>query len=130
MLQRDESNSKDRTWLEKCGLGPTLRPQPSHKHDISDHFGDLTRRDSGICYDPEVGIIGVKIMKLNTDRVALIAGSTGIVGRNLAALLLEQGWNVTAQMFLQTSGDVAVLGECRLIESFTSPVEMPGIYIS
>jgi len=23
-----------------------------------------------------------------------------------------------AQMFLQTSGDVAVLGECRLIESF------------
>jgi hypothetical protein len=57
-------------------------------------------------------------MKLNTDRVALIAGSTGIVGRNLAALLLEQGWNVTAQMFLQTSGDVAVLGECRLIESF------------
>jgi hypothetical protein len=62
-------------------------------------------------------------MKLNTDRVALIAGSTGIVGRNLAALLLEQGWNVTAQMFLQTSGDVAVLGECRLIESFTSPVE-------
>jgi GDP-D-mannose dehydratase len=33
-------------------------------------------------------------MKLNTDRVALIAGSTGIVGRNLAALLLEQGWTV------------------------------------
>jgi len=25
-------------------------------------------------------------MKMNTDRVALIAGSTGIVGRNLAAL--------------------------------------------
>jgi nucleoside-diphosphate-sugar epimerase len=33
-------------------------------------------------------------MKMNTDRVALIAGSTGIVGRNLAALLLEQGWTV------------------------------------
>src|SRR5258708_16916819 len=33
-------------------------------------------------------------MKMNTDRIALIAGSTGIVGRNLAALLLEQGWTV------------------------------------
>ena len=31
--------------------------------------------------------------------------------------------HVTAQMFLQTSGDVAVLGECRLIESFAFPVE-------
>ena len=27
------------------------------------------------------------------------------------------------QMFLQTSGDVAVLGECRLVESFALPVE-------
>ena len=26
-------------------------------------------------------------------------------------------------MFLQTFGDVAVLGECRLIESFAFPVE-------
>jgi nucleoside-diphosphate-sugar epimerase len=33
-------------------------------------------------------------MKMSTDRVALIAGSTGIVGRNLATLLLEQGWRV------------------------------------
>lgn len=33
-------------------------------------------------------------MVMNTDRVALIAGSTGIVGRNLAALLLEHGWTV------------------------------------
>ena len=31
--------------------------------------------------------------------------------------------HVTAQMFLQTSGDVAVLGECRLIESFALAVE-------
>src|SRR6266481_5702923 len=31
--------------------------------------------------------------------------------------------HVTAQMFLQTSGDVAVLGKCRLIESFALPVE-------
>ena len=30
---------------------------------------------------------------------------------------------VTAQMFLQTPGDVAVLGECRLIESFALPVQ-------
>jgi nucleoside-diphosphate-sugar epimerase len=29
-----------------------------------------------------------------TDRVALIAGSTGIVGGNLAALLVEHGWTV------------------------------------
>ena len=31
--------------------------------------------------------------------------------------------DITAQMFLQTSGDVAVLGECCLIESFAFPVE-------
>ena len=31
---------------------------------------------------------------MNRDRVALIAGSTGIVGGNLAALLVEQGWTV------------------------------------
>lgn len=31
---------------------------------------------------------------MNTDRVALIAGSTGIVGGNLAALLIKQGWTV------------------------------------
>ena len=31
---------------------------------------------------------------MNTGRVALIAGSTGIVGGNLAALLVEQGWTV------------------------------------
>lgn len=30
----------------------------------------------------------------NSERVALIVGSTGIVGGNLAALLLEQGWTV------------------------------------
>src|SRR5258707_15061605 len=29
---------------------------------------------------------------MNTGRVALIAGSTGIVGGSLAALLVEQGW--------------------------------------
>jgi NAD(P)-dependent dehydrogenase (short-subunit alcohol dehydrogenase family) len=32
--------------------------------------------------------------EMTTDRTALIAGSTGIVGGNLAALLLEQGWTV------------------------------------
>jgi hypothetical protein len=31
--------------------------------------------------------------------------------------------HVTAQMFLQTFGDVTVLGECRLVESFALPVE-------
>jgi nucleoside-diphosphate-sugar epimerase len=31
---------------------------------------------------------------MTTDRTALIAGSTGIVGGNLAALLVEQGWTV------------------------------------
>jgi nucleoside-diphosphate-sugar epimerase len=31
---------------------------------------------------------------MTTGRVALIAGSTGIVGGNLGALLLEQGWTV------------------------------------
>ncbi len=31
---------------------------------------------------------------MNTGRVALIAGSTGIVGGNLATLLVEQGWTV------------------------------------
>jgi len=31
--------------------------------------------------------------------------------------------HVTAQMFLQTFGDVTVLGECRLIKSFAFPVE-------
>src|SRR5260221_64239 len=31
---------------------------------------------------------------MNTGRVALIAGSTGIVGGSLAALLGEQGWTV------------------------------------
>jgi nucleoside-diphosphate-sugar epimerase len=31
---------------------------------------------------------------MTTARVALIAGSTGIVGGNLAALLVEQGWTV------------------------------------
>jgi nucleoside-diphosphate-sugar epimerase len=31
---------------------------------------------------------------MNTGRVALIAGSTGIVGGNLASLLVEQGWTV------------------------------------
>jgi GDP-D-mannose dehydratase len=31
---------------------------------------------------------------MTTGRVALIAGSTGIVGGNLATLLLEQGWTV------------------------------------
>src|SRR5271165_4729737 len=31
--------------------------------------------------------------------------------------------HVAAQMFLQTPGDVAVLGECRLIESFAFPIE-------
>jgi nucleoside-diphosphate-sugar epimerase len=31
---------------------------------------------------------------MTTGRVALIAGSTGIVGGNLAALLVEQGWTV------------------------------------
>jgi hypothetical protein len=31
--------------------------------------------------------------------------------------------HVTAQMFLQTFGDVTVLGECCLVESFALPVE-------
>ena len=31
---------------------------------------------------------------MTTDRIALIAGSTGIVGGNLATLLVEQGWTV------------------------------------
>src|ERR1700680_1382542 len=31
---------------------------------------------------------------MNEDHVALIVGSTGIVGGNLAALLREQGWMV------------------------------------
>jgi nucleoside-diphosphate-sugar epimerase len=31
---------------------------------------------------------------MNTERLALIAGSTGIVGGNLALLLMEQGWKV------------------------------------
>ena len=31
---------------------------------------------------------------MSTGRVALIAGSTGIVGGNLATLLVEQGWMV------------------------------------
>src|ERR1700729_280939 len=31
---------------------------------------------------------------MSTGRVALIAGSTGIVGGNLATLLVEQGWTV------------------------------------
>ena len=31
---------------------------------------------------------------MTTGRIALIAGSTGIVGGNLAALLVEQGWTV------------------------------------
>jgi len=35
--------------------------------------------------------------------------------------------HVTAQMFLQTSADVAVLGECRLIESFAFAVEDKSI---
>jgi GDP-D-mannose dehydratase len=31
---------------------------------------------------------------MTTGRMALIAGSTGIVGGNFAALLVEQGWTV------------------------------------
>jgi nucleoside-diphosphate-sugar epimerase len=34
------------------------------------------------------------IKNMNTGRVALIAGSTGIVGGSLALLLMEQGWKV------------------------------------
>jgi nucleoside-diphosphate-sugar epimerase len=52
---------------------------------------------------------------LNTGRVALIAGSTGIVGGNLAALLVEQGWIVygLARRPSSTGGVIPLAADLR-----------------
>src|SRR6266403_96253 len=52
---------------------------------------------------------------MNTGRVALIAGSTGIVGGNLAALLVEQGWTVygLARMPTMATGVIPVAADLR-----------------
>jgi len=52
---------------------------------------------------------------MNTGRVALIAGSTGIVGGNLAALLVEQGWTVygLARRPSSTGGVIPLAADLR-----------------
>jgi GDP-D-mannose dehydratase len=52
---------------------------------------------------------------MTTVRAALIAGSTGIVSGNLAALLQEQGWAVygLARKPSSTGGVIAVAADDR-----------------
>ena len=52
---------------------------------------------------------------MTTGRIALIAGSTGIVGGNLAALLVEQGWTVygLARRRSSTAGVIPLAADLR-----------------
>jgi hypothetical protein len=63
----------------------------------------------------EVSAAGGASRNLNTGRVALIAGSTGIVGGNLAALLVEQGWIVygLARRPSSTGGVIPLAADLR-----------------
>src|ERR1700722_3458295 len=52
---------------------------------------------------------------MTTDRMALIAGSTGIVGGNLATLLVDQGWTVfgLARKRSSAAGVIPVAADLR-----------------
>jgi nucleoside-diphosphate-sugar epimerase len=64
---------------------------------------------------------------MNTGRVALIAGSTGIVGGNLATLLVEQGWTVygLARRPSSTRGVIPLAAD--LLDLSTLVVALAGI---
>src|SRR3984893_17497569 len=61
---------------------------------------------------------------MDTDRVALIAGSTGIVGGNLAALLVEQGWTVygLARKPSSAGGVIPLAADLRDRSSLVAPL--------
>src|SRR6202048_3917974 len=62
---------------------------------------------------------------MNTGLVALIAGSTGIVGGNLAALLVEQGWIVSglARRPSSTGGVIPLAADLRNINSLVAALK-------
>jgi nucleoside-diphosphate-sugar epimerase len=64
-------------------------------------------------------------MKNSTKRVALIAGSTGIVGGNLATLLAEQSWTVygLARRPSSTSGVIPIAADLRNINSLVATLK-------
>lgn len=63
----------------------------------------------------EASIVGGARKNTSPGRAALIAGSTGIAGGNLAALLVEQGWKVygLARRPSSTAGVLPVAADLR-----------------